>query len=91
MSQPKRKQVYSSRVPGTNPRTGEKLVPWEQVQKTDPATPPLKSGWLNVEVVNEDGPRFQRILVRAVEITEEAAKLAASKLGFIPTGNVKPA
>ena len=35
----KPKRSYSSRRPGTNPRTGEKLVPWEAVQVLDPETP----------------------------------------------------
>lgn len=63
-----------------------------QVQKLDPAIPPLGTFKAEVEVVNEDGPRYQLVTVRAPEDVEsvgEEAKKAAQRLGFIPTGNVK--
>ena len=88
----KHKQVYNHRGPNTNPRTGEPLVPWEQVQVTDPKIAPLASYFVRVEVVNENGPRKQTLLVRApagmahTEELAEIARLTARLLGYVITG-----
>ena len=59
----------------------------------DPATPPMAHYFVRVEVVNEEGPRYQQVWVRARpgihhtdELLEEGKK-AARKLGLFPTGN----
>lgn len=85
------KQSYPSRRSNTNPRTGEPLQKWWEVQVMDPRLPPLASFTVSVEVVNEEGPRMQPIVVRthAVEPPTllELAKQEARKLGLVPTGN----
>lgn len=89
---PRRKQAYPSRRAGTNPRTGEQLVHWSEVQVSDPNAVPLAHYFVGVEVVNADGPRRQLIQVRAkpgLAHTEEVAELGkqeARKLGLVPTG-----
>lgn len=62
------------------------------MQKLDPEIPPLKVMRVEVEVVNEDGPRFQAITVRYPEDTPSVTDLAkehARRLGFFTTGNVR--
>lgn len=54
---------YSSRRPGTNPRTGEKLVPWEDVQVLDPETPAWDYFLADVPVLTDEGSRVQRFKV----------------------------
>lgn len=86
------KQVYNHRGANRNPRTGEPLVPWEEVQTTNPDLPPLASYFVRVEVTNENGPRKQLFLVRAPagmahsEDLAELGRLHAKMLGFVPTG-----
>lgn len=80
-----------------NPRTGEPLKPWQEVQKLDPDIPPLATYFVHVEVVNEDGPRTVLVKVRAVQgrdqqnakdcaFMADAGMREAKKLGFVPTG-----
>lgn len=59
----KPKRSYSSRRPGTNPRTGEKLVPWEAVQVLDPETPAWDYFLADVPVLTDEGSRVQRFKV----------------------------
>lgn len=91
-AKPVHKQTYNHRGPNRNPRTGEPLVPWEEVQVTDPKLAPLASYFVRVEVTNEVAPRKQLFLVRApagMAHTDELAelgRLTARLLGFVPTG-----
>ena len=92
---PHHKQVYSSRRANTNPRTGEGLRPWEEVQVSDPATPPLSVYFVGVEIQTVAGPEFRQFRVRAppsIEHTAELEWLAVTfvkKLGFVTTGLAK--
>ncbi len=90
-SSAKPKQAYTHRRVNVNPRTGEQLQHWTAVTKL-PLPDLLASYFVRVEVVNADGPRKQRFLVRApaglgfTKEIEERAKDTAKELGFIPTG-----
>lgn len=66
------------------------------MQVLDPALPAFGTYFGLVQVVNEDGPRFQQIMVRSqtpglqqTEALGELLKLEARKLGFFPTGAVE--
>jgi hypothetical protein len=84
-------QAYTYRKVNVNPRTGEELQHWTAVTKL-PLPELLASYFVRVEVVNADGPRKQRILVRApaglgfTKEIEERAKATAKQLGLVPTG-----
>lgn len=86
------KQRYTSRKPGTNPRTGEALVPWEQVQVQPVNTPAWGHFYTNIHVKTDEGCRIQRFKVRArAQPNQGPDKLyilgliTARNLGFIPT------
>lgn len=77
---------YASRKPGTNPRTGEPLVPSSEVQVT-PVTDPLDTKRIGVAVKTDVGERIQMFRVRVPKgcsATEErlAAVLTAKRFGF---------
>lgn len=83
------KQNYNSRAPGTNPRTWEVLVPWQEVQVLDPEIPPLGTFKVQVRIQTEFGSRIQPVTVRAPYLASMqdlalAAKRAARDLGFTP-------
>lgn len=86
------KQVYSSRRAGTNPRTGELLVPWEQVQVTDPETPTLATFKVAVAIENTEEPEGWRAADFTVRAPSTATRLeinsiareTARMLGFSP-------
>jgi hypothetical protein len=67
-------------------------VPWQEVQKTDPDVAPLAHYFVRVEVVNEEGPRFQQFHCRGpagLQHTDELLEIGkntAKGLGFFPTG-----
>lgn len=75
----KPKHRYSSRRPGTNPRTGEKLVPWEAVQVLDPELPTWTPVFEEVMIATEDGCRPQnfRVFVQGF-ITGEQLQVAVA-------------
>lgn len=61
-TKPKR---YGSRKPGTNPRTGEPLVPWQEVQVLDPELPAWDYFLADVRIATDEGSRVQTFKVRA--------------------------
>lgn len=79
---------YGSRKPGTNPRTGELLVPSADVQAT-PVTDPLDSRRISMQVKTETGTRMQRFTVRVHKDCSETELLTATiqtvkRFGFTP-------
>ena len=56
---------YGSRKPGTNPRTGEPLVPWQEVQVLDPELPAWDYFLVDVRIATDEGSRVQTFKVRA--------------------------
>ncbi len=68
---------------------------WQDVQRSDPETPPLSWYFVHVEIETATGPEFRKFKVRApphVEHTEELEGLAVAfvrKLGFVTTGKAK--
>lgn len=89
------KQVYSSRRPGTNPRTGDKLVHWSEVQASDFNVRPLATYFVKVEIATDHGSEFRQFKVRAppdIQHTPEVEQAAVEfvrKLGFQTTGQAK--
>lgn len=78
---------YGSRKPGTNPRTGEPLVPWQEVQVLDPDMRPLDTLEVAVQIETSEGTRMQAFKVRAwADLQPEAvaavACVTARTLGF---------
>lgn len=57
---------YGSRKPGTNPRTGEPLVPWQEVQVLDPELPAWDYFLADVCIATDEGSRVQTFKVRAI-------------------------
>lgn len=49
--------------PGCNPRTGEPLPPWQQVQVTDPDLPSWSRTPVRFEVESEGGSRLLTLVV----------------------------
>ena len=89
------KQNYKSRKPGTNPRTGEELVPWQTVQVLDPEIPPLHTFEGPARIQTEFGSRVQVIQVRVPRSASMydltlATERAARYLGFTPVGEETP-
>ncbi len=64
----KPKRSYSSRRPGTNPRTGEPLVPWQEVQVLDPELPSWDFFTADVRIATDEGSRVQTFKVRACAV-----------------------
>ncbi len=78
---------YGSRKPGTNPRTGEPLVPWQEVQVLDPELPAWDYFLADVRIATDEGSRVQTFKVRAqTPITTGAmlllAQMTAEDFGF---------
>lgn len=67
-----------------------------EVQVLDPERKPLSNFVVRVEVVNEDGPRWQNFKVRApgdaghTQFVEDEARQVARSFGFFPTGRTEP-
>lgn len=88
MNKCKPKVVYANRKPGCNPRTGEHLPPWWEVQVMDPTFGPWDSVECVVEVKTEEGSRWQRLTARYPRgaSPEVAIVQHALALQFQPTG-----
>jgi hypothetical protein len=82
------KVVYSNRRSGCNPRTGEPLQPWQEVQVTDPNFGPWETAVMGVTVATEDGSRELALRVRFPKGGEMGSNVAAAQLalslGFKP-------
>lgn len=74
---------YTSRRPGCNPRTGEPLPKWQDVQVTDPTTPSYTRVQVKFEVEVERGSRLLVLNVPYTGLNLHATALAhARALGF---------
>ena len=89
------RQVYSSRRPNTNPRTGDALKHWSEVQVSDFNIPPLATYFVQVEIKTEGGDVMRQFKVRAppnlehTAAVEVAAVAFVKKLGFVTTGKAQ--